>query len=194
LPAGYDAMGAWTGEEVLVMSTPMGNDPEDYPKFDELAAYEPVSDSWRSLARPPQVSYVGPPIAFVDDKLSVLSLGGTVDGGEVDNYGKDYETGGIYDYSSDRWRPHADPPQRPNQSWEQTAMGDEIVIDGLAYRPSSDTWRTLPEFPLREREFPVVVWTGRELIVWGGAKEPRGNVIIDPPPPLYDGAAYTPSK
>jgi hypothetical protein len=45
-------MGAWTGEEVLVMSTPMGIDSEDYPKFDELAAYDPASDSWRSLARP----------------------------------------------------------------------------------------------------------------------------------------------
>ena len=194
LPAGYDAMGGWTGEEVLVMSTPMGNEPEDYPKFDELAAYDPETNTWRSLARPPQVSYVSPPVAFVDGKLCVLSLGGTVDGGEVNGYGKDYETGGIYDYATDRWTPQADPPQRPNQTWEQTAMGDEIVIDGLAYRPSTDTWRTLPKFPLREREFPVIVWTSKELIVWGGAKEPRGNTIIDPPPPLHDGAAYTPPK
>jgi N-acetylneuraminic acid mutarotase len=194
LPAGYDAKGAWTGEEVLVMVTPMGNDQEDYPKFDELAAYNPESNSWRSLARPSHVSYVSPPITFVNGKLCVLSLGGTVDGGEVNGYGRDYATGGIYDYSSDLWTPHADPPQRPNQTWEQTAMRDEIVIDALAYRPSTDTWRTLPEFPLREREFPVVVWTGRELIVWGGAKEPTGNVIVDPPPPLHDGAAYTPPK
>jgi hypothetical protein len=73
-------------------------------------------------------------------------------------------------------------------------MGDEIVIDGLAYRPSTDSWRKLPEFLLREREFPVVVWTGKELIVWGGAKKPLGNRIVDPPPPLKDGAAYTPPK
>ncbi|MGI8520410.1 MAG: hypothetical protein ACR2MC_07400 [Actinomycetota bacterium] len=73
-------------------------------------------------------------------------------------------------------------------------MGEEIVIEGLAYRPSTDTWRNLPEFPLREREYPVVVWTGGELIVWGGTKEPRGNVIVEPPPPLNDGAAYTPAR
>ena len=71
-------------------------------------------------------------------------------------------------------------------------MEDEIVIDGLAYKPSTDTWRKLPEFPLREREFPVLVWTGEELIVWGGAKETLGNVHRDPPAPLHDGAAYTP--
>jgi N-acetylneuraminic acid mutarotase len=191
LPAGYDAMGAWTGREVLVMATPMGNDPEDYPKFAQLAAYDPLSDSWRSLARPPHIAYVSPPVAYMDGKLNVLSLGGTVDG-EANGYDRDYETGGIYDYAADEWMPHSDPPQRPNQTWEQTAMGEEIVIDALAYRPSTDTWRTLPEFPLREREFPVVVWTGTELIVWGGAKEPRGNVIVDPPPPVNDGAAHTP--
>jgi N-acetylneuraminic acid mutarotase len=192
LPHGYDAMGAWTGRDVLVMATPMGIDPEDYPKFAELAAYDPAADSWRSLARPTQVAHVSPPVAYVDGKLNVLSLFGTVDGGEVNGYRRAYETGGIYDHSSDEWSPHADPPKRPNQTWEQTAMGDEVVIDALAYRPATDTWRTLPEFPLREREFPVVVWTGIELIVWGGAKEPRGNVIVDPPPALNDGAAYTP--
>lgn len=188
LPAGYDAIGAWTGREVLAMASPMGIAEEDYPKFAEFAAYDPNGNSWRSLPRPPHVTWVSPPVAFLDGKLNVLSLGGTVDGGETDNYGRDYETGGIYDYEKGRWSSHAAPPRRPNQSWEQTAMEDEIVIDGLAYRPATDTWRVLPKFPLREREFPVVVWTGRELIVWGGAERTVG----DPPPPLADGAAYSP--
>ena len=192
LPAGYDTMGAWTGAEVLVMTTPMGTEPQDYPKFDELAAYDPAADSWRSLARPSHVSSVGPPINYVDGKLAVLSLSGPVDGGEVGNYGRGYETGGIYDYATGTWSSHADPPRRPAQTWEQTALGDEIVVDGLAYRPSTDAWRTLPEFPLRAREFPVLVWTGEELIVWGGAETASGGAIVDPPPPLDDGAAYTP--
>lgn len=192
LPAGYDTMGAWTGREVLVMTTPMGTAPEDYPKFDELAAYDPASDSWRGLARPSHVSSVGPPTNYVDGKLAVLSLSGTVDGGETDPYGRDYETGGIYDYATDEWSSHAHPPERVAQTWEQTAMGAEIVLDGVAYRPATDTWRTLPEFPLRAREFPVVVWTGEELIVWGGAETALGGTIVDPPPPLSDGAAYTP--
>jgi hypothetical protein len=40
----------------------------------------------------------------------------------------------------------------------------------------------------------VVVRTGKELVVWGSAKEPRRNTIVDPPPPLHDGAAYTPPR
>lgn len=193
LPAGYDAMGAWTGEEVLVMVSPMGIKEDDYPKFAEPAAYDPSTNTWRSLARPPHVTWVSPPVEYLEGKLNVLSLGGAVDGGQVNNYGRDYETGGIYDYERDEWSSHADPPSdRSNQTWQQTAMDDEVVIDGLAYSPSTDTWRKLPKFPLGAREFPVIVWTGEELIVWGGAKAATGNTIIDPPPPLYDGAAYAP--
>ncbi len=191
LPEGYDTKGAWTGREVLVMTSPTGIEPHDYPKFDRFAAYDPKSDSWRDLRRPPHLSHVSPPITYVDGRLCVLSHSGPVAEG-VAGQRRKYETGGVYEYETDRWFPHADPPPKPHQTWEQTAMGDEVVLDGLAYEPSTDTWRRLPEFPLREREFPVVVWTGNELIVWGGAKEALGNTIGDPPPPLDDGAAYTP--
>lgn len=194
LPAGYDAMGAWTGEEVIVMVTPLGNEPEDYPKFDEVGAFKPSTNAWREIESPPFVSYVSPPVAFLDEQLLVLSLGGEVDGGEVNNYGRSYDTGGIYDVSADEWRAHSDPPTRPNQTWPQIALDDEVVIDGLAYDADADSWRVLPEFPLHPREFPVRVWTGRELIIWGGAELPRGNRHVDPPPPLNDGAAYTPPR
>jgi hypothetical protein len=192
LPAGYDAMGAWTGDEVIVLATPMGNDPDDYPKFAQAAAYDPAADSWRELPRPPHVAYVSPPAAFLDGKLMLLSLGGQVDGGEVNNYGRSYDTGGVFDVSSNEWRPHSEPPTRPSQTWPQIATDEEVIIDGLAYDPERDAWRVLPDFPLGAREFPAMVWTGRELIVWGGAKLATGNVIVDPPPPRNTGAAYRP--
>jgi hypothetical protein len=43
--------------------------------------------------------------------------------------------------------------------------GNEVV---LAYNPAEDRWRQLPASGLTPREDPVVVWTGRELVVWGG--------------------------
>jgi hypothetical protein len=192
LPPGYDAMGAWTGEEVIVLVSPMGIQPQDYPKFAHAAAYDPASDTWRKLPRPPFVTNVSPPSPYLDGRLFLLSLNGDVDGGEVNGYGKSYETGGIFDMASEGWLEHSDPPRRPNQTWLQIALADEVVIDGLAYDPEQDSWRKLPKFPLKPREFPVTVWTGRELIVWGGAARPSGNIIVDPPPPLNDGAAYTP--
>ena len=194
LPPGYDAMGAWTGDEVVVLVSPMGIEPEDYPKFAHAAAYDPASDRWRKLPRPPFVTNVSPPAPYLDGHLFLLSLNGEVDGGEEDGFGRSYETGGIFDVGNERWLEHSDPPKVPNQTWPQIALGDEVVIDGLAYDPERDSWRALPDFPLKNREFPVTVWTGTELIVWGGAASPTGNTIVDPPPPLNDGAAYTPPE
>ncbi|HVW33112.1 MAG TPA: hypothetical protein VHL53_11275, partial [Acidimicrobiia bacterium] len=49
-------------------------------------------------------------------------------------------------------------------------------------------WRTLPAGPLRGRHSASAVWTGREMIVWGGAWR-AGNASIW----LDDGAAYDPA-
>jgi len=52
---------------------------------------------------------------------------------------------------------------------------------GLAYDPAADRWSPLPQAPLRGRLDPAAVWTGRSLIVWGGAG-------------FADGARFTPNK
>jgi len=49
-------------------------------------------------------------------------------------------------------------------------------------------WRKLPAAPLRSRHGASAVWTGREMIVWGGAWR-AGNASIW----LDDGAAYDPA-
>lgn len=71
LPPGYDAMGAWTGEEVIVVVSPMGIQPQDYPKFAHAAGYYPESDTWRDLPRPPFVTNVSPPSPYLDGRLLV---------------------------------------------------------------------------------------------------------------------------
>ena len=49
-------------------------------------------------------------------------------------------------------------------------------------------WRKLPVGPLRGRHHASAVWTGREMVVWGGAWR-AGNASIW----LDDGAAYDPA-
>ena len=49
-------------------------------------------------------------------------------------------------------------------------------------------WRKLPAGPLRGRHGASAVWTGREMVVWGGAWR-AGNASIW----LEDGAAYDPA-
>lgn len=56
-----------------------------------------------------------------------------------------------------------------------------VPPSGVAYDPAANRWSALPTAPLRGRAGPTVVWTGHEMIVWGGW---IGS--------LTDGAAYTP--
>jgi len=58
--------------------------------------------------------------------------------------------------------------------------------DGAAYEPASDRWQPLPGSPMGERRGFALIWTGDEMIVWGGA--PGGGAGL-----LGTGAAYAPA-
>lgn len=68
------------------------------------------------------------------------------------------------------------------------SQGDTLHSDGAAYNPATNTWRLLPTGPLSGRVGQVAVWTGSELIVWGGYDN-----VTDPALHVTgDGAAYNP--
>lgn len=55
--------------------------------------------------------------------------------------------------------------------------------DGAAYDTIPETWRMIADAPLSAREAPLAVWTGQEMLVWGGQGRSRRS----------DGAAYDPA-
>jgi N-acetylneuraminic acid mutarotase len=69
-----------------------------------------------------------------------------------------------------------------NDSGEHEVSG---FRNGAAYDPASDTWRVVPDSPLLGRWPGVMVWTGSEVIVWGGGFYETW---------AYDGAAFNPSR
>jgi hypothetical protein len=71
--------------------------------------------------------------------------------------------------------------------WERSVYPEYPSVhldDGAAYDPASRKWHPIPSAPLAGRERHVAVWTGSEMIVWGG--ENSTGV-------LRDGAALSPS-
>ena len=58
------------------------------------------------------------------------------------------------------------------------------AADGAAFDPTSGRWRLLASSPLSARSSAAVVWTGTEMVVWGGSN--AGEF-------LGDGAAYDPA-
>lgn len=60
---------------------------------------------------------------------------------------------------------------------------EQPMSDGAAFDPASGSWRLLPEAPIEGRAYSATVWTGTEMIVWGGSQ--NGQM-------LDDGAAFDP--
>jgi N-acetylneuraminic acid mutarotase len=96
--------------------------------------------------------------------------------------------GAAWDAATNTWHPIAPMPTTlpgydPTAVWTGTevlvwssapatpeAYGREVV---LAYNPSTNTWRHLPPSGLTPRNGGVRVWTGHELVVWGGLNSDR---------------------
>jgi hypothetical protein len=90
-----------------------------------------------------------------------------------------------YNPTTTTWRELAPGPgrrQQPAVVWTGSELliwggdgwdGEQTVLtnDGFSYNPTTDSWATIPEAPLSPRTYPFYVWTGEELIVWGGMVE-----------------------
>ena len=63
-------------------------------------------------------------------------------------------------------------------------MGSAPFGDGAAFDPRAGAWRVLPPAPISARSGPAAVWSGSEMIVWGGDDTSQAFV---------DGAAYNPA-
>jgi len=57
---------------------------------------------------------------------------------------------------------------------------------GAAYDPATDRWRQLEPVPLLGRGFPMAVWDGRGMLMWGGL------VVVSSPASSSEGVRYMP--
>lgn len=187
------AMGAWTGKLLVVAG---GFDEENGTRvkvFRDGAAYNPATRTWRRLPPMPQRRAGG---TAVWDGKEVLFLGGIAPGSTLPSL-----RGMAYNPATNRWRLLPVMQFRRSGFVAVRAAGRVLVWGGQyrqngvwvtpphgeAYILSSNRWDALPASPLRGRVAPVAVWTGRRMVIWGGAREGGGSVKL-----LLDGAAFTP--
>jgi N-acetylneuraminic acid mutarotase len=105
--------------------------------------------------------------------------------------GKPVNVAASYDPATRRWR-RLTPPKGPNGSFEgrysAVWTGEEVLVwgpfDYEAYDPAAKRWRRLPRRPGIGAAGGLVVWTGREMIGWGGGC--CGDAFSD-------GVAYSPA-
>lgn len=148
--------GIWNGSEIIVCCGEGSS---------EGAAYDPETDTWRSIARSP-LQPVDLPMEAVWTGAEMLVVGPT----------------GVaaYDPRTDSWRRFENPPDpntRLNRLNRIVWTGSVAVIWptplaraaslGLTLDPATGKWEVLPTPPAWPA-IPDLVWTGTEIIVWGG--------------------------
>ena len=164
-----DAASAWTGEEFLIWGGFDGGFRE-VPYFDDGAAFDPLTETWRMLPPPP----IGARTPF-----SVWTGRELIVWGSADRFAR-LRDGAAYDPASNTWRIIADGPidiTDGSASWtgqEMIVFGSALdgnnhsetpTAVGAAYDPDSDTWRELPPSELSPQAH-TAQWVGDELIAW----------------------------
>jgi N-acetylneuraminic acid mutarotase len=177
--------------------------------FDDGASYDPLTNRWEKLARSPLEARSLHTGVWTGSRLLVwggadmgaTQVGGLTIPGDVFTFPDEEEEsegakllsdGGAYDPISNRWSMMAPSPLGPRVGHVAVWTGREMLVwggatpkessvafaDGAAYNPATDRWRTIGVAPIHPGALFRAVWTGKQMLVWGG---PRG-----------EGAAYEP--
>jgi hypothetical protein len=189
--AGRYASGAWTGRDLIIAG---GSNP-DGKVFADAAAYIPATNSWRQIASLP-IPLAGA-VATWDGHELLLIGGRTTVAGRLRLVTKGF----AYNPAANRWRRL--PSMRQGRVGQTVVWtGHQLLIwggqtlhagkwvapaHGAAFNPARNRWSPLPTSPLRGRITPTAVWTGHQMIIWGG-----GSIGNATPHSFNDGAAYTP--
>lgn len=147
----------WTGSQMIV-----------WGQSGSGASYDPAANAWKSI------SQTGAPSGHTHAVWT---------GSEMLIWNSKAGNGGRYDPATDAWRPISTmnaPSSRDNASvvWS----GAEMIVwggldpaltslsDGASYDPLADTWRpvTTTTLAVVGHSSHTAVWTGTEMIIWGG--------------------------
>ena len=170
--------------------------------------YDPATDTWAATTTQ------GAPegrrfhvAAWATTAQRMVVWGGCVDS----QCSSHRDTGGRYDPVADAWTPTTT-ANAPTARSQATAVwtGTEVIVwggctsgecqielnTGGRYDPVADTWAAtgLPSDP-GHRINHTAVWTGAEMIVWGGFDQSQGLVLTgrryDPATDTWSGIAFT---
>jgi N-acetylneuraminic acid mutarotase len=187
----------WTGREVLVWSS--GPALDNIPGREVVLAYNPATDTWRSLPTSGLTPRDGAVTVWTGNELVVWGGGVSSGAAGLGGGGPFYSAGARLDPATSTWRrlPPAPVPARGLATavwtghevllWGGVTASGADVGKGAAYNPATDTWRALPASPLRAKASAASAWTGRFFIVIGGA---AGYNLPTPGP---GAAAYDPA-
>jgi serine/threonine protein kinase len=199
----------WTGHEMLVW----GGFNQSRMQLDALTndaylntggRYDPDTDAWKDITTNGAPSRRSPG-AMVWTGREMIVWGGR-------NLAGDLNDGALYDPAADKWRPMQNqgaPSARrqPLTVWTGSALivwggyaGDVYTNqvffqDGARYNPDTDTWTPVTTVGApRATAVIAPVWTGKEMLFWGGVNDTGISSPKDPARYLGTGGRYNPAR
>ena len=163
------------------------------------ASYDPATDAWTVLPPAPLEARVSH--RTVASAHRMLVWGGSSGEGQT---GKYFADGAVYSPADNAWTPMATFPETREGGGRDTFSsvwtGEKMLVwggysrnstcnpcsheDGAIYDLAADTWTLMSPGPLSGRGAHRALWTGREMLVWGGFNTTE----------LNDGATYNPES
>lgn len=178
-----DFSAVWTGTKMIVWGGDASNDG---------GSFDPATNSWSAIStsNAPQARSSHTAV-WTGSKMVIW-------GGAATSNGTLLATGGIYNPSTDTWTATSSintPAGRDFHTavWTgskmvvwggQVSAGDHSTTTGGVYDPSTDSWTstTTANAP-SSRTDHTAIWTGSEMVIWGGFASVS----------LNDGAMYNPA-
>lgn len=154
----------WTGTEMIVWSDTGA--PYRTPPGGDSAAYDPASDSWRSIAQAP-ITLNSASAVWTGEEMIVY--GALLD---RNNHSEtEHAIGAAYNPATDSWRmlpPYPLSPQASSIEWTgQEVLVWDYELAAALYDPASDSWTALPSLPLRFFEcYPESARAGEAVLAW----------------------------
>lgn len=216
----FGHLAVWTGDRMIVWGGSVLVDVDGRLRHRATAAgavYDPKLDQWTRVPDAPIGQLQQPVALWTGREMIILGAKAIRLGAEESNEAISLPAA-AFNPDTGSWRLLPELPVTPGPFGPGPVAavwaGDAVVASGAAigddtvavYRPDSDEWETL-NIPMGPRSGHTMVWTGTEVIIWGGSPRdselPVGLALNPdtsewralPPPPVTEraghGAAWT---
>ncbi len=179
----------WTGTKMIVWGGQSYDNNYGETKYNSGGIYDPATDTWTvvSTTGAPKARYSHTALWTGNNSHpgKMIVWGGH--GYDPIIYETSYNTGGVYDPATNTWT-EMSTAGAPEARQEHTAVwtGTEMIVwggraqdpdtykllnynTGGVYNLSTNTWTAITTIGAPEgREYHTAVWTGTDMIVWGG--------------------------